>query len=553
MFTTIPADLSGLNLTALRELLATSRQEVRDAATSGEMTAAQLAEAHSMRDNDWPRLTAEISARAAAEPADAAEVSALADLLGDEPAAEPATEPAAEAATEPAAEAAAEPAAEPAAELATEASAQRTSRGSLAAAQAITPPAASTSPTAWVTTRNTGSAGRELLDSLAVARELINAVENLGTSDTKVPVAVMRARFAEGAALLENDAAANFRRFSPAEIQASLCAPAEPLYDLACYSSTVRPVANSLVARQAERGKVSVYPSPTLSDITTNATGNAVGVWTSADDTTPASEKGYTEITCGTPVTYEIYAVYRAIRVRELLLRTFPELVDAYLNKLEALWARTAEIQLLAAMFSGTTAVGLTPADVEGYGATVATMRRIETLLSFHRDQERWEDGVQMNAYVPRWFLSALRLDQMSRRGGSVPSVADINRQFADVGANLIPVMDRPSWQVADGVMLNGSSELGRLPNQVKILLTPADKFAMMERGDLSVGVRGAGMRDSALVSKNSSQIFYESFEGIVDLNSCPAYTVHMTGLKYSGHQIDDIILDGLGVVPPAV
>lgn len=413
-------------------------------------------------------------------------------------------------------------------------------------------------PSHFVATANaTGvGLGHKFSDGASLAEALIATAEQMGENPTgKVTVAQMQARFSDAQKHVEGDDAANFKRFQSEELLAALCAPATPLYDMACESSMARPVKASLPTLEATRGKVTVYPSPTLADIGANDVDNAVGIWTSADDSNPASIKGYAEIVCGTPVAYEIYGVYKHLRAPELLLRTFPELVDAYLNKLGALHSRIGEIQLLNSMATGT--IALTDPAPSAYGATVSIMRRLLILLALRRDTERWPDDQPMDVYLPRWTLMGMVIDLISRNMSQMTSTitlateATIRRLFAEAGFNLIPFMDNATWSIANNAVAT-TGALSALPTSAKILVTPPGKYAVMDRGDFSVGVAGAPARDSETIKTNRAVFFYENFEGLVNTDTCPAYTLTIDALRFTGQQVADITLTSLGAEPVA-
>ncbi|MCB0967992.1 MAG: major capsid protein [Ilumatobacter sp.] len=541
MFTTIPADLSGLSADEIKALLATSRSEVeaaRAAHTSGEhkLSKGELAEANAAKAR-WPELQAKLDELDAAEDADDDDVDALGEPEAEDETSEPEGEHTTTTTPEPTPARGANPALE---------------------SDTTPPPAANTSGAGRLITTSEsmkGGAGRVLESPEKIAAELISAALAGSGTGRRTNVAVAQGVFSD-TARLRPDGTLNLEGLTMAEIEreitAALDADPTPTYDMDGYSITSRPVAGSLATRQAPRGGFTVYPSPTMADIATNAVGNAVDIWTSTDDVTPASVKGYTTISAGTSTRYEIYAVHRAMRVKEMLLRTFPELVAIFVNKLEAVFARTAEVQLLQAMYADTTAYG--DIDTQAYGATVSIMRRLETLAALHRDSERWADDQAFDVYGPRWLQSGLRLDQMSRRSSSqgvvVPSVGEIQRQFGELNARYIPVLDRASYMTAFNAVSNGATpaKLNRLPTTVNLMVVPRGKFVRMDRGDLTVGTIGSPQRDTALVEKNEAQIFYEAFEGVLRTSNIPAYTITVGGLRFTGQQIADIEMDANGV-----
>lgn len=364
-------------------------------------------------------------------------------------------------------------------------------------------------------------------------------------SDVKHVIAQQRGNFSENQDLTD-DVVFNLQKLqNDEEITAAMCAPLTPLYDLACLNTMRRPVANGLpqFRLSPDRGGFTVYPSPSLSDITTG-----YGQWTSSDDFDENALKTCQEITCSTSVEYEIYGVYRCLTVKHLVQMTFPEIVEAYLNRLGAAWARYAETLLLEAMGNGTDTIAA--ADL-GYGGTTTILSTILGYLGLYQEVERWDNGI-MDAWMPRWVLYAIKTDLMRRRrtdGGvnMVPSDEQVNALFRDAGVEPHWFMDRPSWATpVPGVAVSGV--LNFFPRSVEILVHPRGKFALMDRGNLNIGVTGNNQyRVDDDLLRNQFRFFFESFEGVINTNTCPAHTIQIDTTCWSGVQIDDVVLGCAG------
>jgi hypothetical protein len=366
-------------------------------------------------------------------------------------------------------------------------------------------------------------------------------------SDVKHTVATIPARFEEDRIIGENQLF-NLDLFSDEEIMAAMCAPLQPLYDLACANTSRRPVANSLPAFQfAARGGFTVYPSPSLTDITTG-----YGQWTAANDADAEAVKVACQtIECATPVEYRIYGVYRCLTVKNLLQMTFPELVEAYLNRLAAAHARLAETLLLEAMGNASTQIDALSL---GYNATTTILSTILNYLGLYQEVERWDNGA-MDVWLPRWLQFAIKMDLLRRRrtdGGTNLAASDgaINAAFADVGVTPHWYMDRPSWATPiPNLATNGV--LNQFPRNLEMLVAPRGKFALMDRGNLNIGVGGNIMRDNTSLSRNEFTFFFENFEGLIDTNTCPAHIIQINDLCYNGVQVDDVAVgcEGLDIV----
>ena len=338
--------------------------------------------------------------------------------------------------------------------------------------------------------------------------------------------------------VLGDDVLLNAAKFEQNELTAAFCPPATPAYNLACANVLRRPVFGSMPAYQAPRGRVSIMPSPALSDITTG-----YGQWTSSDDAdVDALKDACQTITCGSPTEYEMYGVYRCLTVKNMMAMTYPELVEAYLNRLGAAHARLAEELLLNAMATAATSVD---APALGYGGSVSITTSIMNYLALYQETQRW-DVPSIKGWLPRWVLWAMKMDIVRRRRDdgkiNVPSDAEIETMFSNVGVDVTWFIDRPTWAVAvPGIAT--ANVLNLLPATVQILLAPADKFAVIDRGELAVGVTGNNIyRDNDSNRRNQFTFFFENFEGVVSTTSCPAHLLDIPAC-WNGVQIDDIAI----------
>lgn len=333
----------------------------------------------------------------------------------------------------------------------------------------------------------------------------------------------------------------NLSRFEPDELTAALCAPFTPYYGMSCQNTARRPVFNSLPQFQAPRGGVSIYPSPTLSDIT-----DGTGVWTHLDDANPTAVKADCQtIECATPVDYVMYAVYRCLTVKNMLQMTFPELLEAYLNRLAAAWARMAEKRLLDLMGAN---VDTLQGEVQKVGASESILTTLLRYMTLYQERQRWDyDSVEV--WLPRWLINALKVDMLHQRrtdgNKNTPTDADVNAVFSRAGANVHWYLDEPSWRAAaHPSQAAGDGNLAQWPTEFAALIAPPGKFALIDRGELRVGVSGNNIyRDITQLMRNEFTFFFESFEGIVDTNSCPADIVEFP-VCFNGVQVADVTVD---------
>jgi hypothetical protein len=360
------------------------------------------------------------------------------------------------------------------------------------------------------------------------------------TSTERFEVARIRGNYPADRVLSE-DVMLNAAKFEP-ELMAAFCPPATPYYNIGCANTLRRPVAGSLPGFAAPRGHVSIMPSPALSDIT-----GGYGQWTSEDDADSEAVKVACQtIECGTPTDYEMYGIYRCLTVKNMMAMTYPELVEAYLNRLGAAFARYAEELLLNAMATSATTVA---APTLGYGGAVTITSTVMNYIALFQQQQRW-DTVPTEAWLPRWVLWGMKMDIMRRRRTdgqiSVPTDSQVESMFREAGLNVTWFIDHPTWAVAIPGLATGGT-LNRLPASVQILVAPAGKYAMIDRGELAIGVTGNNIyRDNESNRRNQFTFFFENFEGVVDSGCGEAHVLDVP-VCWNGAQIDDIVINCQG------
>lgn len=379
--------------------------------------------------------------------------------------------------------------------------------------------------------------------------ELSQGMLTLGESITpgagkKFELARMYGNFDEDHTIDTEQKLFNLSRMDPAEIQAAFCPPATPYYGLSCGNTMRRPVDASLTSFAAPRGRVSIPSSPTLSAITAQYPGAGYGQWTIDDDADANATKECAVVTCNDWDDFEMYAVWRCLTVKNMLMLTYPELVEHYIMLLGAAWARLAETLLLDAMATGTVLVN---APALGYGATTSLTTTLLHLLALHQESQRWDVDGGFDVWCHRIVLAGLKIDLMRRRqtNGNVPRIpsdAEIEAIFSNAGFNMHWTLDQASWMTPVASVRTGTT-LNALPTQAQLLIAPRGKFAKIDRGSIALGVNSSNpYRDTASVQHNEFTMFWESFEGLVNTDSCPAYILNMP-LCWNGVQVDDALV----------
>lgn len=393
----------------------------------------------------------------------------------------------------------------------------------------------------------------EGFDSWAELSSSIAELANLVSpgSEKQFQVASVKGDYPEERRITGDSKIMGLSRMDPAEITAAYCPPSTPYYALACQNTMRRPVFNSLPQFEAPRGRVSIPNSPTLQDLQGQATG--YGKWTIDDDTNVNSTKNCAVVQCNSWTDYQMYAVWRCLTVKNLMFMTYPELVEHYLMLLGAAWARSAETMLLDAMATGAVTVN---ADALGYGAATTLTTTLLQYLALYQETQRWDLSEGMEVWAPRYLQTGIKIDLLRRRqiNGGVPTVptdAQIDAIFANAGFTMHWTLDTASWMIPVASVQSGGI-LNKLPTSTQMLIAPKGKFALIDRGELSIGVNGNNLyRDTVQNTKNQFTLFFESFEGIVNTTSCPAHLLNIP-LCFTGIQVDDQLVNCAGQNMPA-
>lgn len=527
MWPEIPEDISSLSIAELASMVNTIKETAIGVLASADSTPEQKAEANEFLGKRL-LLKAEYDTKVAALAAETAEADRLAALADEDDLEVP--EPAAEKVL------ATVGAGAPSVTVTNEPAPQTT----LGAGTGIAPTGGVRTAIDYLQQFDGKTAGATFESWAQLAGEAMERAATLDPgTDRKHYIGTIKGEFSRDR-ILGDDVMLNAAKFERVEeLTAAWCPPATPYYNVACANTLRRPVFNSLPGFQAPRGRVSIMPSPDLADIT-----SGYGQWTIEDDSDPAARKNCITITCGNPTTYEMYGVWRCMTVKNLLAMTYPELVEAWLNRLGAAQARLGETLLLDAM--GTECDTL-DAQRLGYGAAVTITSTVLNYLALYQETQRWDITGNMQAWAPRWVLWGMKMDIMRRRRTDgrvvVPSDAEIESMFTEVGLTIHWFIDTPTWAVAIPRVGVDGGNLNLIPQSVQILIAPPGKFALIDRGNLNIGVTGDNMyRDNDSNSKNQFTWFFESFEGVVSTTTCPAHILDIP-VCWNGVQIDDIVI----------
>ncbi len=281
-------------------------------------------------------------------------------------------------------------------------------------------------------------------------------------------------------------------------------APFEARYDIFGFGTTNRPVRDALPRFQADRGGIRYITPPVLS-----AFGDAVGVWTAANDAASLAGEADPEtkaelvVDAATEVSAETDAVTLQLQFGNLVTRAYPELVARH-NELGLIQhARVAEQYLIGKIAAGSTAVTTTSA--------VSFVRdflvQVGRAAVAYRSRHRLEADASLRVILPAWLKDAMAADLALQMPGD-----DKLNAYNEVDGYLAARNVVASYSLDQSVY--GSQSSGSLLGfaaDFTWYMFAEGTFLFLDGGTLDLGI----IRDSSLVGTNDYKMFVETFEGV--------------------------------------
>ncbi len=278
-------------------------------------------------------------------------------------------------------------------------------------------------------------------------------------------------------------------------------APFEVKYDIFGLGTTSRPVRDSLVRFQADRGGIRYVTPPVLTSYA-----NAVGVWTAANDSAetpdPATKLSLT-VTAAAELTAVTDAVTLQLQFGNLASRAYPELIARH-NELGLIQhAREAEQYLLTEIGDASTAV--TTTSLIGFGRDFLV--QIGRAAAAYRSRHRMEADAPLRAIIPAWVKDAMAADLTLAMPGdnTLSAYSEIDGYVASRNVVLTTSLDQ------NVAIAQTSGALNEFLDSFTWYMFAEGSFLFLDGGTLDLGI----IRDSTLVGTNDYKMFVETFEGI--------------------------------------
>lgn len=285
-----------------------------------------------------------------------------------------------------------------------------------------------------------------------------------------------------------------------------ICAPPTPFYDVPTFSTTQRPVRDSLASFRSDRGGVSV---PSVGDL--NDADGAISIIEVEDDEAggSAATKSCLPMECAEWTDTFIGAISHCREIGVFNARTWPEGVAKQNDDTMALHARTAEGRLLRNM----DALSLDATSAAVYGASSSlvyalTVHRISIISLL-----RMDPNSRFNVILPFWAKAMFELDSLFTSDGTRFSAPTLETALGAAGFNVTYHLDEALDGDAEiwGAQVDGSPSPDWPGAMVVARIAPAGHFVHLDGGTLELGL----VRDSGLIHTNDYELFGETFENV--------------------------------------
>ena len=307
-----------------------------------------------------------------------------------------------------------------------------------------------------------------------------------------------------------------------------ICAPPTPFYDVPTFSTTQRPVRDSLASFRSDRGGVSV---PSVGDL--NDADGAISIIEVEDDAAggSAATKSCLPMDCAEWTDTFIGAISHCREIGVFNARTWPEGVAKQNDDTMALHARTAEGRLLRNI----DALSLDATSAAVYGASSSLVYA----LSVHRTSIisllRMDPNTRFNVILPFWAETMFGLDSLFSSDGNRFSAPSLTEALNRAGFNTTFHLDEALEGDAEiwSAQVDGQASPDWPGAMIVARIAPAGHFVHLDGGTLELGL----VRDSGLIHTNDYELFGETFENVfavgptqaarrVEITVCPNGTL---------------------------
>lgn len=307
------------------------------------------------------------------------------------------------------------------------------------------------------------------------------------------------------------------------------CTPQTQLYDFFRLAEPIQDVENALPTVQAPRGGIRF--------IQANCEiqgADAVGLWGSEAGGPPPAldpetdEKPCDTVTCPTIAEVLVEAVTQCTIFDNLQYRTFPELIENFLEDVAVQFTLKKQTYYLDAIDTASTqTVG-----IGSYGAARSMIYDLTVAAVAYRKRHHMPRGARLSVMIPDWAVDVVKADLFNDGDSgldylNVPDSA-IVQAFASRNLDVTFYYDDPTSVAGDNPLTTAQAgsgaELNDYPCVATSYLFAPGTFVKLDGGSLDVGL----VRDHALNKTNDFAMFMEEWIGIAQLG-CESIRIDST------------------------
>lgn len=288
--------------------------------------------------------------------------------------------------------------------------------------------------------------------------------------------------------------------------------------------------AKILVVNSATSVTISAATTATATGVTVTITRlGAIGFITSAQDTAAlgsaagsaaqiAGLKPCIHVSCPAPSTVLLDAITWCLEFGNWTTRAFPQQMPAWLKLTLALWARTAEVNLLDKMSAASTQVTVTTPLM---GALRSLIPQMVKGIAYFRNRNRYAESVTLRVAMPRWVQDLMVCDIIHGSGYDASFLADARALIASAFAQVNAI---PGYYIDSGTgkgqyfapggvqgAKQGNGALTAFPSTVVWYMWPEGSYLFLDGGTLDFGM----FRDASLNAQNNFRMMAETWEGL--------------------------------------
>jgi hypothetical protein len=307
------------------------------------------------------------------------------------------------------------------------------------------------------------------------------------------------------------------------------CTPQTQLYDFFRLAEPIQDVENAIPTVQAPRGGIRYIQANC--DI---QGAGAVGLWGSEAGGPPPAldpdtdEKPCATVTCPSVAEVLVEAVTQCTIFDNLQYRTFPELIENFLEDVAVQFTLKKQTYYLDAIDTASTqTVG-----IGSYGAARSMVYDLTVAAVAYRKRHHMPRNARLSVLMPDWAVDVVKADLFNdgSQGLDYLNVPDsaLVQAFASRNLDVTFYYDDPTSVAGDNPLTTAQAgsgaELNDYPCVASSYLYAPGTFVKLDGGSLDVGL----VRDHALNKTNDFAMFMEEWIGIAQLG-CESVRIDST------------------------